>query len=137
VGTLNILPAQVVDAPGRRIRLAGHELRVGSPISAPNGATVSVAMRPEAIGLVPAAAEGNLLVGEVVDVTFLGSIVRIRVGLADGGVVAFDTFNNPHVAPPRIGETATLGFPPEALLVLGSSETPVAATIDDDGLPAI
>ncbi|MFN8621473.1 MAG: ABC transporter ATP-binding protein [Chloroflexota bacterium] len=137
VGTLNILPARVIDAPGGRIDLSGHELRVGSAVNAPNGSTVTVALRPEAIGVVPSTAEGNLLVGDVADVTFLGSIVRIRVALADGGVVAFDTFNNPHVAPPRIGETVTLGFPPEALLVLGSADTPVAATIDDDGLPAI
>jgi len=110
---------------------------VGEPVAAPNGTTVTVALRPEAIGISTGAQDANLLVGNIVDVTFLGSIVRIRVGLADGGIVALDTFNNPYAAPPRIGEKVTLGFPPEALLVLGSSESPVAATIDDDGLPAI
>jgi len=138
VGTLNILPGRVIDAPGGRLKVAGHELRVGLPIAAANGSEVSVALRPEAIELAIGTEEGNRMVGRVADVTFLGSIVRIRVNLADGsGVVAFDIFNNPHLALPPIDSQVTLAFPPEALLVLGSSDTPAAAVVDDDGLPAI
>ncbi len=138
VGTLNILPGQVVDAPGGRLRVAGQELRTGTPIAAPDGAEVSVTLRPEAIGLDTGVQEGNRLGGVVSDVTFLGSIVRIRVRLGDGsGIIAFDTFNNPHHAPPVIDTSVTLAFPPEALHVLSSSDTPAAAVVDDDGLPAI
>jgi putative spermidine/putrescine transport system ATP-binding protein len=138
VGTLNILPGLVVDASDRRVRVAGQEMHVGSDITAPNGAQVSVALRPEAIGLAVPSDVGNRLSGTVADVTFLGSIVRIRVSLGEGeGIVAFDTFNNPHHAPPAIGSAVTLAFPPEAVLVLATSDTPAAAVVDDDGLPAI
>ncbi len=118
--------------------MAGHELSVGGPVAATNGSEVSVALRPEAMGLATGADLGNQMSGRIADVTFLGSIVRIRVRLADGnGMVAFDTFNNPHVAPPAIDSQVTLAFPPEAVLVLAASETPATAVIDDDGLPAI
>jgi putative spermidine/putrescine transport system ATP-binding protein len=137
VGTLNILPGRVVDAAGSRVLVAGQDLRVGSPITGGNGAEVSVALRPEAISLASASVDGNRLSGHVADVTFLGSIVRIRVRLDDGsGPVAFDTFNNPHAAPPAIGEAVTLAFPPEALLALAGSSTPAHALVDADGLPA-
>jgi putative spermidine/putrescine transport system ATP-binding protein len=138
VGTLNILPGRVVDAASGRVNVAGQELRVGNPVTAGNGAQVSVALRPEAIGLeTTAAPDGNRLSGRVSDVTFLGSIVRIRVRLEDGsGPVAFDTFNNPHAVPPAIDERVTLAFPPEALLVLQESATPGHTLVDADGLPA-
>jgi len=137
VGTLNILPGVVVDAPSGRVKVAGQELRVGSPVTAMNGSQVHVALRPEAIAIASGDVDGNLLSGTVADVTFLGSIVRIRVRLGDGsGPVAFDTFNNPHAAPPAIGAAVTLAFPPEALLVLAESATPSHALVDADGLPA-
>ena len=57
------------------------------------------------------------------DVSFLGSIVRIRVGLANGAsapgpVVILDEFNEPTLKLPQIGETATLSFPQDGPLVL-------------------
>jgi len=137
VGTLNILPGVIVDAPSGRVKVAGQELRVGSTVRATNGSQVHVALRPEAITIAAGDVDGNRLSGTVADVTFLGSIVRIRVRLADGsGPVAFDTFNNPHHAPPVIDASVTLAFPPEALLVLVESATPSHALIDEDGLPA-
>jgi hypothetical protein len=56
-------------------------------------------------------------------VSFPGSIVRIRVGLAgsngaDGPVVVLDEFNEPTLKLPSIGETATINFPQEGPLVL-------------------
>ena len=65
--------------------------------------------------------------GNVEDVNFLGSIVRIRVRLGkdDGAeheaIVALDTFNEPHLKVPDVGEAVTISFPREAAFVLGSS----------------
>jgi putative spermidine/putrescine transport system ATP-binding protein len=85
---------------------------------------VTVALRPEAVSLGPGAPDADRLSGTVSDVTFLGSIVRVRVRLPDGtGPVAFDTFNNPHVPPPGIDAPITISFPSEALLVLDASAT--------------
>ena len=57
------------------------------------------------------------------DVSVLGSIVRIRIGLAgangaDGPQVVLDEFNEPTLKLPTIGETATISFPHEGPLVL-------------------
>ena len=122
VGTLNLLPATVVDRSRGVVRLGDTDLRVGGSIRAVDGSAVTVALRPEAVTLGPGGPDADRLSGRVADVTFLGSIVRVRVRLEDGlGPVAFDTFNNPHVAPPVIDEAITISFPSEALLVLDSS----------------
>ena len=119
VGTLNLLPATVTDAASGRVRIAGRELRAASAVEAPSGSSATVALRPEAIVIGDGGSEANRLDGSVSDVTFLGSIVRIRVRVEGvDAVVALDTFNNPHEAPPRIGDHLRLAFPPEALLVL-------------------
>jgi putative spermidine/putrescine transport system ATP-binding protein len=122
VGTLNLLSATVMDAPAARVRVADTDLRVSAPIRAGTGTEVTVALRPEAVTLGPGGPSANHLSGTVADVTFLGSIVRIRVRLSDeAGPVAFDTFNNPHVSPPAIDAPITISFPAEALLVLEAS----------------
>jgi putative spermidine/putrescine transport system ATP-binding protein len=65
----------------------------------------------------------NRLSGKVVDVSFLGSIVRIRVGLAngaagDGSVVVLDEFNEPTLKLPQLEDAVTVSFPREGPLVL-------------------
>jgi hypothetical protein len=56
------------------------------------------------------AAGDNRLRGKVSDVSFLGSIVRIRVALSDDGpTVIFDEFNEPTLTLPQLGETVTEG----------------------------
>jgi putative spermidine/putrescine transport system ATP-binding protein len=125
VGTLNVLPAQVVDAAAGRVRIDGQEIRLGGPLNggAP-GQTATIAVRPEIISLNGAAgADANHLRGNVEDVTFLGAIVRVRVRVGEHAV-HFDVFNNPNLAPPAHGEPVTLSFTPEACLVLNESPRP-------------
>jgi putative spermidine/putrescine transport system ATP-binding protein len=116
VGTLNLLAARIVDGPTGRVSVDGQEIRASKPADSGAG-RVTVALRPEAIEL----GEGggsNRLVGEVEDVSFLGSIVRTRVRLGEGATVSLDTFNDPGLAAATIGDTVTVSFPPEAALVL-------------------
>jgi putative spermidine/putrescine transport system ATP-binding protein len=116
VGTLNLLAARIVDGPTGRVSVDGQEIRASKPADSGAG-RVTVALRPEAIEL----GEGggsNRLVGEVEDVSFLGSIVRTRVRLGEGATVSLDTFNDPGLAAATIGDTVTGSFPPEAALVL-------------------
>jgi putative spermidine/putrescine transport system ATP-binding protein len=128
VGTLNLVNAQVVDASAGRMSIAGQEL-VASRVHAADTSDgqVILALRPEGISLGPGEDADNRLRGTVEDVNFLGSIVRIRLDLgavADGGppaVVALDTFNEPHLKLPDVGELTTISFPPEACFVLGSA----------------
>jgi putative spermidine/putrescine transport system ATP-binding protein len=125
VGTLNLLEVKVVEAGEGRVSIDGQEVRAAKPITeARNGATVTLALRPESIEL----GEGggsNRLKGVVEDVSFLGSIVRTRVRLGDSGAtVSLDTFNDPNLTAAAIEELVTVSFPPEASLVIGAGPAP-------------
>lgn len=124
VGTLNMLTAQVVDGPTGRVLVDGQEIRLARPLTdSPPGKRLSVALRPEIISLNGVdGPDANHLQGAVEDVTFLGSIVRVRVRIANH-FVNFDAFNNPHLAPPERGQHITMSFPPEACMVLRDAPT--------------
>jgi putative spermidine/putrescine transport system ATP-binding protein len=55
--------------------------------------------------------------GTVEEVSFLGSVIRVRVRFTDS-VISLDTFNSPSVAPPERGKPVTVTFAHEDLLVL-------------------
>jgi putative spermidine/putrescine transport system ATP-binding protein len=122
VGTLNVLSGVVVNAASGELTIAGQPARLVSSFEGVSGREVKVALRPEMVSL--GAIDGqNKLTGKVTDVSFLGSIVRIRIGLAgangaDGPQVVLDEFNEPTLKLPTIGETATISFPQEGPLVL-------------------
>jgi putative spermidine/putrescine transport system ATP-binding protein len=131
VGTLNLLPAVVVEAAASRISIDGQEIRGSAPIEADAGSRVTVAIRPEAVengvGGGP-----NRLHGLVEDVSFLGSIVRTRLKVGDGASLSWDQFNDPGLAPVSVGESVTVSFPTEASLVLpgaASAETVIEQAI--------
>jgi putative spermidine/putrescine transport system ATP-binding protein len=136
VGTLNLVIAHVVDAASGRLSLDGQEVRTSKVISdaGPDG-QVTLAVRPEGIRL----GEGggsNRLRGEVEDINFLGSIVRIRMHLGDvvdgkePTIIALDAFNEPHLQLPAVGEAVTVSFPPEACFVLGAARDGAAAVAE-------
>ena len=128
VGTLNLVNAGVVDASTGRLSVDGQEIlasNVGGAAS--QDGRVTLALRPEGISLGQGSESSNRLEGNVEDVNFLGSIVRIRVRLGkdDGAeheaIVALDTFNEPHLKVPDVGEAVTISFPREAAFVLGAA----------------
>ncbi len=117
VGTLNLLKAQVVEAGGR-LTVDGQPVATASPLgSAKPGDFRSIALRPEAVSLAVGAGDANTLQGTVEEVSFLGSVVRIRVRFGENAV-SLDTFNKPSVAPPERGTQVSVSFAREALLVL-------------------
>ena len=127
VGTLNLLPAQVVDAAAGRLSVFGQEIRAAQPLTGgQSNGQVSIALRPESMELVEAGGP-NRFRGPLEDVSFLGSIVRMRVGLGDAASVSLDTFNDPHLTLPAVGEVVTVSFPREACLVLESGTTAAPA----------
>jgi putative spermidine/putrescine transport system ATP-binding protein len=119
VGQLNLLPGNVVDAKAGTYRVAGSTIHVSRPFDGTAGRNVNVALRPEMASLGSGGGE-NRLGGKVVDVSFLGSIVRVRIQVGgDGGpVVAVDSFNEPTLKTPQVGDTAELSFPADGPLVL-------------------
>jgi putative spermidine/putrescine transport system ATP-binding protein len=122
VGTLNILPGVVVDAPRGDLTIQGQPVRLSGvgAFEGNAGREVRVALRPEMVTLGDSANGQNRLTGKVTDVSFLGSIVRIRVGLGreSGPVVVLDVFNEPTLKLPELGQTVTLNFPHDGPLVL-------------------
>jgi putative spermidine/putrescine transport system ATP-binding protein len=131
VGTLNILSAQVAHAAAGRVTLHGQVLRAAGPITgASTGDSVTIALRPEAVTLGADPSAANALAGRLEDISFLGSVVRVRVRLDGGaGTVLFDTFNNPNLALPQRGEPVTITFPAEACLVLAAGSSAPGANV--------
>ncbi len=116
VGTINVLEGKVLDAASGKVAVAGTELVLGRALPASAGSAISLALRPEAVML--GAGKGVDLQGQVQEVSFLGSVIRVRVKVGDA-LVSLDNFNNPSVPPPKAGETATVSFAVGDVLVLG------------------
>ncbi len=139
VGTLNLVSAGVIDAAAGRLSLDGQEIRTAKAVTGVGaGGRVTLALRPEGISFGEGPDGSNRLRGTIEDINFLGSIVRIRLrlgtepGAESATTISLDTFNEPHLALPAVGETAIAHFPPEASFVLGAARDGAAATIDSE-----
>jgi putative spermidine/putrescine transport system ATP-binding protein len=140
VGTLNLVAAGVIDAGEGRLSLDGQEIRTAKAvIGAGADGRVTLAVRPEGISLGEGAPGSNRLRGTIDDINFLGSIVRLRLRLGngtapalDGGgtTISLDTFNEPHLSLPPVGDVVTISFPQEACFVLGSARAGAAAVAE-------
>ncbi len=109
VGTLNMLEARVVAPEAGRVTVAGQALDLAQAIPAAEGASVTLALRPEAISLGRAEGREVVLPATIDEVHFLGSVIRIRARV-EGSVVALDTFNRPDQPPPPVGSAAEISF---------------------------
>ncbi len=118
VGTLNILNGTVSDAVAGAVRVEGGTISLGRPIEGRGtGQPVSLALRPEAAMIGRLNGSHATLDGTISDVSFLGSVIRIRMEVG-GSRISLDTFNKPSIPPPSAGERATISFSPEDVLVL-------------------
>jgi putative spermidine/putrescine transport system ATP-binding protein len=117
VGTLSLLPATVSDMARGAVSLGGIEVAgLSLPASAKTGSAVSLALRPESLRRDRRPGD-ETLAGIVASVDFLGSVMRTRVDV-QGGMVAFDAFNDPSLPPPARGEAMNVYFAPDSVLVL-------------------
>jgi putative spermidine/putrescine transport system ATP-binding protein len=122
VGTLNILGAKILDPASGRIEVDGQAIAAARGVAdAKVGEMRAVALRPEAATLNGAAGERNRLEGTIEEVSFLGSVVRVRVRIGESAI-SLDTFNNPNAPLPARGEPVTVSFAREDLLVLEGAE---------------
>jgi len=78
---------------------------------------VTIAIRPERFSFAAEQKKANILDAVIENITFLGSIVRIQVAV---GSIKFhmDTFNNPFLELPKIGDKVQITCSREAVLVL-------------------
>jgi putative spermidine/putrescine transport system ATP-binding protein len=117
VGTLNVLQGAVEDAAAGRVRVAEAVLPLATPIAATKGTAVSLAIRPESIRLNGAETCDIQVPAEIGEVSFLGSVIRIRATML-GTPVEFDLFNQPDMPPPVPGSRVTVGLNSRDLLLL-------------------
>ena len=117
VGTLSMLNAVVTDHARGEVQAAGTKISgLALPASAIDGSKLTLALRPEAVSL--KGEKGDIkMSGKIINVDFLGSVLRMKVNAGDTNI-SFDTFNDPTSPPPRFGETVSVSFDRDSLLVL-------------------
>ncbi|NMC14788.1 MAG: ABC transporter ATP-binding protein [Chloroflexi bacterium] len=117
VGTLNGAKAEVIDPAARLLKLDSQKIQTSQNMDhLKSGDIVTIAIRPERISFASEGMKTNVLDVKVDTITFLGSIVRIQVLL--GQFTFFmDTFNNPYLELPKIGEEVKITFSNEAVLL--------------------
>lgn len=114
VGTLNTFEATVTDPVVGVVMLGKTPLTLNRSIAAQKGATVTLAMRPEAASL----GKGDMtLTGRIDEVQFLGAIIRIKADVG-GQHLTLDTFNRSDLPPPAIGSEMPISLSASSLVVL-------------------
>lgn len=117
VGTLSMLRGRVVDPSAGLFEIDGQRISAGRSFDLAVGSEASVSLRPEAAFLTNGVAtRSNHLKGTIEDVSFLGSVIRMRVKVGDNRL-SLDTFNNANEVPPQRGSEVTVSFAPTDLLV--------------------
>jgi putative spermidine/putrescine transport system ATP-binding protein len=123
VGTLNAVRAEVVDSAASTLRVEGQLLQTAQNLNKfKTGDALMVAIRPERLSFSSEQKKSNVIQSTIENITFLGSIVRIQVRV--GRVTLYmDTFNNPYLELPKIGDSAEVTCSREAVLVLDKEGT--------------
>jgi putative spermidine/putrescine transport system ATP-binding protein len=127
VGTLNILKGRVIDPAAGRIVVDDQTITVARATEGlVAGQSRAFALRPEAVSLGQGNGNGttgdNAMQGTVDQVSFLGSVVRLRVRFKENTIL-LDTFNNPASPPPAFGQAVTIKFASEDVLVLDGASS--------------
>jgi putative spermidine/putrescine transport system ATP-binding protein len=118
VGTLNTAVAEVVDPAKRLLRIDGIQLESAEELDGKQkGDKVTIAIRPERFNFIEQERKANVIDCLIDNITFLGSVVRIQL-LIGSNRFYMDTFNNPFLELPRIGDKAQISCSREAVLVL-------------------
>jgi len=102
VGTLNLFRGRLEVPATGVVQLGETRLELGRPVDRPQGAELMLALRPEAIH--PGQVDGRevTLKARILDVNFLGSVIRIKAEAA-GTQIKLDTFNRVEAPPPPVG----------------------------------
>ncbi len=118
VGTLNTLAATVADPAARTVSIDGQVVTIPAlPTSARRGEAVALTMRPEAISLAADTPRDIVLDGTVAEVSFLGSVIRLKVDLGTNAI-HLDTFNDQRSPPPAFNQKVRVTIASSDVLVL-------------------
>jgi putative spermidine/putrescine transport system ATP-binding protein len=116
VGQINLLAVDMINPKEGLVRLGSNILQIGQPPIQTNGHKLRLAIRPEELN--PGHVQGsNNLEGLVDSITYLGSIVRVRLTV-DGQSVSLDMFNERNCPIPVIGQTYPVTFTKDSCWLL-------------------
>ncbi|SMY07146.1 ABC transporter ATP-binding protein [Flavimaricola marinus] len=118
VGTLNTFDAVVTDPATGSVTLNGLPLALDRPLDAAKGATIGVALRPEAARLGRDPSREVVLPATITAVQFMGAVVRITAEVA-GRRFDLDTFNRVDTPPPAVGGEAEISVGARDFILLG------------------
>ena len=120
VGTLNAMDVEVIDPKNNTLRMDGMELKAAKGLeSMKSGDKITIAIRPERFSFASEQKKANVIDAEIENITFLGSIVRVQVA-AGSSKFHMDTFNNPFLELPKVGEKTQITCSREAVLILNN-----------------
>jgi putative spermidine/putrescine transport system ATP-binding protein len=118
VGTLNTLEGKVQNVADRVVSVDGQTITLPAlPASAQSNGPISLTMRPEAVALGKPNGQDVVLEGVVSDVSFLGSVIRLRVNLGSNSL-SLDTFNDQRSPPPALNEKIKVSLSSSDILIL-------------------
>jgi putative spermidine/putrescine transport system ATP-binding protein len=118
VGTLNTAQAEIVDQEKCLLKIDGVQLETAEKLEGKhNGDKVTIAIRPERFNFIAQERKANVLDCKIDNITFLGAVVRIQL-LVGSNRFYMDTFNNPFLELPKIGDPDQITCSREAVLVL-------------------
>ncbi len=115
VGQINLLPVKVVNPTEGIVKIGNQVIQAGK-FGHLNGNPIRLAVRPEELnhGFIEGA---NNLSGKVEAISYLGSIVRIRLDV-EGNPISMDVFNERRLTIPSVGEHYQVTFPIDACWLL-------------------
>ena len=118
VGTLNTAEAEILDPANGLISMNGVQFVSAEDLKdKKKGDKVRISIRPERFSFASEQKKDNVLDCKIVNITFLGSVVRIQVMIGNTKF-NMDTFNNPFLELPKIGDKDQVTCSKEAVLVL-------------------
>ena len=118
VGTLNTFETRVENASQGVVSIAGVPVTLPEGnLTLRDGASLSIALRPEALQLGRVVGREVVLPATVEEVHFLGSVIRLRADVA-GTKVCLDTFNRADTPPPAVGAVVEISLSGRDAIVL-------------------
>lgn len=121
VGTLNATHAEVVDPANGIISVDGVRFETAEDLrDRKKGDKVLMSIRPERLSFASEQKKDNVLECTIENITFLGSVVRIQIMIGNTRF-NMDTFNNPYLELPKIGDKEQVTCSRQAVLVLSES----------------
>ena len=119
VGALNTAEAEIADPQNNLLTMDGVQWITADAMNGfHKGQKIRIAIRPERFSFITEQKKANVVDCTIESITFLGSVVRIEVRIGNTNF-HMDTFNNPFLELPKVGDKTQITCSRNAVLILG------------------